>query len=1220
MPPAVWEHWVSRFIAAHNDHDTTAAAALLTDDVTIVNHRQIATWDVLHGPHAWLEVQEALWASSPDTRYSHEHVEGDDIVGISRWRVDGHMEPGGGEWAFAFLGVGRRRVDRVDRIEAFDEDDEAGARACAERLRAEAADEGATVRLIRRYTDAVNEHDWVAAEACLTDDLEAFDHRVASPLGRERDRATYHAQIRALADQAGDFRLDYELVADLDEVGAIRGAWRGHLNDGGGEFETPMVIVGRRRGDQWDRFDVFDPEDDAGWAACIAQLLADRGAALAMGVRWMEHQRARDWDSLFALYSPDAVLLDRRQVGAGEMRGPARIVEFARGIVELVPDGRNHAVRVLENAPHLCLARVDLRGHDADGGEIEVPYLLLMSVLDGRLASGELFDPGDEEVARRRFRELAGEAELSPNERLVRRLVQALNAREWDAAEACLTEDVSMVNHVPLSAAPVERDWPSWREQFQALVESAGDARGAFEVVADVDAALVMRYCLRGHLNDGGGEFEAPVVIVGRRRGDRFDHFEQFEPDDDVASSARFAELLGERGAALAVGARWWGHQRARDWHALRALLSDDATFVDRRQVGAGEMRGPAFVEFSRGLVELVPDARIQLVRLLEARAELFLSRFDLRGHAADGGEIEVPYISLARVRNGLIDYAELFDPGDEQEARRRFEELARASELSPNERLGRRLVEAVNARDWDAAEACLTEDVVFVNHRALSPPALERDWPTWRAEFQGLLDATADGRGELEMLADVGELAAFRFRWSGHLNEGGGEFEIAMTGVARRRGDRFDRVEGFDPDDDAAWGARFPELLGERGAALTLGARWTERFHARDWDALSALLSHNATVVDRRQLGAGEVRGATRLVEFARGLVELVPDARLHVVRLLDALPQLTLTRFDIRGHAADGGEIEVPHLSLIRVHDRLIDYAELFDAADEEGARRRFAELSRADAPVEFRERVDRFVAAYNERDWDSVREAYAPDVRVVDRRLVSLGEFVGAALLVDHLRGGPDLAADVSVDIEPLAVGRSAWVLRTLFRGHFEAGGGEVELVTVNLNLSEHDLTTYLELFDGADVASALARFEEIGAQTEHERLYARACRLINEQDWDALADCYTEDFELIDHRVLGWKPIRGPEGLVQYFRSWAGIGTEGDCWFEALAGDDEHLAARAGVRGLAAEVGGGPAECVLIAVTTIRDGRFARTELLGADEEDAALARLVELTDG
>ena len=534
----------------------------------------------------------------------------------------------------------------------------------------------------------------------------------------------------------------------------------------------------------------------------------------------------------------------------------------------------------------------------------------------------------------------------------------------------------------------------------------------------------------------------------------------------------------------------------------------------------------------------------------------------------------------------------------------------------------------ALNARDWRAAGACLTADAVIVNNVALSPTAGERDCETWLAQFESLVGSAGDVRGGFDVVADVDELMSSRFYWRGHLNEGGGEFEMELAWVARRRGDRFDRLEGFEPDDDAA-GVRFAELLGERGAALAVGVRWWGHQRSRDWNALLALCSTDATFLDRRQVGAGEIGGPARLVEFARGLVELVPDVGVHVVQVLDITSELCLSQFEMRGTATDGGEIEVPYLTLVRVRTGLIDLGEMFDPGDEDLARQRFEELARVDMSAGNGEFDDRFATAYNGRDWDGLRDLYVPDVRVIDRRHVGLGEFQGPDQIVEHLRGGPDLSPDMRVEVERLAVGRSAWLVRTPFRGHIKgeslfgshpaAGGGEVEIDLVSLNLAAEDTRVkYIELFDGADVATALARFEEIGAQTEPERLYARVCRLVNARDWDGLAACYAEDSVSIDRRPLGWEDTGGREEIVEVYRSWIEVAPDAELRFEALDGDDEHIALRLGGDGHAAD-GGGRLEYEVIVVATVRDGRIVRAERFDAGEEAAALARLAELVE-
>jgi hypothetical protein len=134
----------------------------------------------------------------------------------------------------------------------------------------------------------------------------------------------------------------------------------------------------------------------------------------------------------------------------------------------------------------------------------------------------------------------------------------------------------------------------------------------------------------------------------------------------------------------------------------------------------------------------------------------------------------------------------------------------------------------------------------------------------------------------------------------------------------------------------------------------------------------------------------------------------------------------------------------------------------------------------------------------------------------------------------------------------------------------------------------------------------------------AATESERIYERLCRAINAHDWDAVADCVTEDYESDENRMLGWEPLRGPEGVVGHFRSWVEIAPDAEFSFEWLGGDDEHPVVRFGGSGHAADaMGGGAFEYFIVIVETVRDGRFSHGTFFELGDEAAAFAHLADL---
>jgi ketosteroid isomerase-like protein len=264
--------------------------------------------------------------------------------------------------------------------------------------------------------------------------------------------------------------------------------------------------------------------------------------------------------------------------------------------------------------------------------------------------------------------------------------------------------------------------------------------------------------------------------------------------------------------------------------------------------------------------------------------------------------------------------------------------------------------------------------------------------------------------------------------------------------------------------------------------------------------------------------------------------------------------------------------------------------------------------------------RQIMERFRDAYNERDWAAFVEVIAPDVHWADRRLVGWGEGRGRDRLIESLRGQFDIAPDVTLtEAEVVASGESAYVSRQIYRGHSEIlGGGDVEFGFAVVTCVADFRIVDIELFEDTSLDEALSRFEDIGAATEPERIYARLCRALNARDWNAIGDCYADDYDSSDHRTLGWEPVRGPGGMVAFYRSWVEAAPDSELRFEWLGGDDEHGVLRAGGHGHAAdEMGGGEFEIVLVVVATVRDGRIVHNANFDLDDEAAAFAHLAEL---
>jgi ketosteroid isomerase-like protein len=281
------------------------------------------------------------------------------------------------------------------------------------------------------------------------------------------------------------------------------------------------------------------------------------------------------------------------------------------------------------------------------------------------------------------------------------------------------------------------------------------------------------------------------------------------------------------------------------------------------------------------------------------------------------------------------------------------------------------------------------------------------------------------------------------------------------------------------------------------------------------------------------------------------------------------------------------------------------------------------RYEELRRvadpAGGPATPRELFDRYVDLCNARDIDALANLYLPDVRFVDRRLMGWAEFRGTDEWLQIHRGFLELGEDMTMTCETLVTGRRAGVGRFTTRGRFVEGGGDFEVATVTLLQADDGRTSSMEMFSPEDVGAALARFEEIGAANDAERLCARFLRLANARDWAAASEMNAEDYVGIDHRTLGWDPMQGPDAAIDLYRSWVAMVPDMEFSSDILASEDEHYVYLHTGRGHAAD-SGGAMEYVALAVTTLRDGRAVRSEIFADDDLAGAMARYEELRRG
>jgi ketosteroid isomerase-like protein len=323
-----------------------------------------------------------------------------------------------------------------------------------------------------------------------------------------------------------------------------------------------------------------------------------------------------------------------------------------------------------------------------------------------------------------------------------------------------------------------------------------------------------------GTLADGGA-FESVFVQTGGDSG-----VELFDLDDLDAARARFEALRPDPlrippNAATRMRVRTHEAFLARDWTALRSLVSDDFVWEDRGK---------------RAL--LVGDVELWIASMQQSaspgvrrEAEIVASRGDrialervLYVGAPGGIHYEMETLRLTELgAAGRLAASITFDPDDRPaafaEATLRFaaDEAAGAAlmTVAAVAGWGRTFAES----DWDVVRSHWSGDAVISDHRALRFGAalgdLGRD--AYLDSLRALAELAPDARTEAPRYLAWNQWGVVRVVRLFGTQRDGGEFENVFLGVLMTDGDRIERYELFDIDDVDAALARFEELCAER-------------------------------------------------------------------------------------------------------------------------------------------------------------------------------------------------------------------------------------------------------------------------------------------------------------------------------------------------------------------------------------------------------------------
>jgi ketosteroid isomerase-like protein len=1076
------------------------------------------------------------------------------------------------------------RDAEIDWVVQFDGDDFAGAmRLAAERfLGAVVVQSGVDI------VAAINDGDWAAVRACVTDDHVVVDHRPAS-LGEIHGAEAYVDAVRALMG-LGDFKAcPAKLVAAARDRQLGLMSIFGRTKDGSDVewsfYSLSQFRDGRTARQEWFPLDQLDRAharfDELGRHDTPDAFVMERyehafeqsrdivtspvserleNAVTRVAVRYSQAFAASDWDAMEQMQAVDSVWDDRRPGLRSVIRGRA---ERRKNIEAIAGVG---AQRLVYAPVAVRGERIALLRAEATSGDFRSESLMVAEVDDKeRIAATVLFALDDADAA---FTELderyaaAAGAGLADVVRLGSSFLERANVRDWPGARALLSDDFVLLDRRPASLGTQSGD--AWIESVRVLSDVMPDMRARYlrYLALDENASLVD--CVVGtHATDDTNVEVANLAII-RRRGDRIASMELYPHDGEADALARFDEVAcvdgsaEPRSAGPVVGenactrgeAAFTNAFNRRDWDAFGATWSADATRQDHRAGLGVRLEGrDAIVENFRHLSDLGMN-RIEEEPLATFGEHLAIYHPQVTGH--EGYEAE--WLTVIEIDDdGQYCRSDHFDGTDFDGAFHELYERYLAGDGAPFAAAARpnlEFAERYNARDWDGLRSLTAPGFVFVDHRPVSWGRID-GIDAFVDALKTHVELAPDVRHEITWLPTVGEHGVVAALWVRGTTTDGVHTEVRsffvgavrdglISEMHRYAEDQLDAAKTFLEELHAA-PKRRPENMCTRRSELGVDA-----YGRGDLAAFAELWAADAVREDRRAGLGLRVEGRDAIVQNFAELRDLgLTRWRLDPLAIRGDDLALFRAYFTDR----DGNEVEYLTVGQADAAGRYVrsvhfdsnDYATAFDELE-----RRYA---LAAPPLHDVWKVGtRFIRALNDRDWDRWRSGVTDDFVYVDHQPAGVGALEGPDAYLRSVRTLLDMLPEYFFAVvDTFTLTKDGGVFR-LWEHGADDQGNVVEYEYATVAVVRDGLFARAENFPIERSDDALARFAALTDQTPlatalraYEGAFAR-------RDWDALGALFADDAVLDDRRPAIGRRAEGREAVIVGVRGLADLGID------------------------------------------------------------------------
>ena len=803
------------------------------------------------------------------------------------------------------------------------------------------------------------------------------------------------------------------------------------------------------------------------------------------------------------------------------------------------------------------------------------------------------------------------------------RLIDAVNREAWDEVNQLLAPSVSVESRRKIVGFQ-RIDVPSsqWPQDMRRYLET-GMVRYRHTALAfRGDRLALMRLEMGTTDLSSGAPRDEMLQVVGLDEEGRIALQVKFDVEDiDVATAeleAVYARFEAERPAvrrlentAARVFDHVWSHFAARDWDALADTVADNYVGIDHRRVVSAETQ----------------YGRDQVVRDLQAAAEVGFTISMVSAVAIRGGRLVLARVRAAgrdpdAIQNDALNIVEIdaddrianvvtYDVEDIDAAIAELDARYLAGEAAPYAHTWSVIAGAYAALNRHEI-AATAPDFASVDHRRgtkFAPGDLI-------AYVRATWDLAQDGSTYVEAVHRLNNLGAVVTHVTRGSSQEGFDAEWREVFLLTVEGDLLSRCELFDEADLDAAVTRFDQLSRPAPRLENTATRVFERLYSYvavgDWHAVAQITADNVSVDDRRRVvNAGVLHGRDANIKDAQATAD-VGFTMTMVGAIATRGERLALLRVRVSGRDPEAIQNDALNIVEIDADERIVGDV-VFDLEDFDSA---IAELDARyivgeAAPYAHTWAV--IMAGHDALNRHELPPMTSDCVSIDHRRAAAFGP----GEITEYFRAGRDLGQDIHTYVEVVHRLSELGAVCThvghgVSREGFEAEWRGIDLLTV-----DGDMVNRGEVFDEADLDTAIARFDQLNRNTPQlENAASQAAERymahFAARYWDELTKVLAADIVVDDRRRAVNAGIRhGRDAEIANLRAAADVGIT---YFTS-----DVIAAR-GERLILARVSGGirgPGDFlndVLGVVEINSHNEIAAIVVFDPDDFDAAIAEL------